>query len=254
VSSVADWITAGGTTLLGVSAALAAVLGGRQIGENHKIAKIDRTLDFHRDFDLGEVHEARHRLLDLLWYVGAEGTDRRVVCYQPLFNEFLPASPSGPAGGLAAYRADGINVEHHRPLEDVLLILGTFQRLNGAKASGTLDHLTFRRLFGHELLWWNDLFRRIVPVDRLGHGDTPLIKSLRTLADEEVADRESTSERDVILTDPGVDVRRLANFVLPANCDLRYPGLAAPAPEREQFRATYVTFLQPAPARDSTPA
>jgi hypothetical protein len=172
------------TGVLAGGAILAAIFAARQVWVTHKQARLDRTLQLHRDFNTGEVEEAKRRLTTLLWRTGEDSSQQRNVCYQPTFNEFFPAASDIAGGRLSVYPSFIIGHEDSRPLDDLLTTLRCVERIRAATKSDAVVGEFFDDLFGYDLIWWSRLLVRITYDVNTGEGATPLIVALHDLAAE----------------------------------------------------------------------
>jgi hypothetical protein len=240
ISSAPEWWTFVATLLVFVAGGFAGYYANKHVEETRQhvkatreqvettaqVAYVDRTLNLHREFFTGEVQEAKRRLSDLLWYIGGSDSSNRLLCYQPLLDELMPRTRGLPPAKLAEYPEWVIGAKAHRPLDDVFLILGAFERIRAAKLGNTLDTEIYYMIFSFHVAWWNRLFVRLVSLQEDSVVGAPAINPLRELAlDPRINDRLSLSQQ----------ARIESNFELVANSKRKFSGFDAIVNEGSTF-------------------
>lgn len=184
VLAAANWVEvtaiATGVLALGAVGVLVAVW---QIHTTRKQARLDRTLQLHRDMTTGEGQAAKRRLTAMLWDAGQKQMGSH-ACFRPRFEELRPRAGSKPAGALAVYPLWISETRGNRPLDDLYYVLGGFARLREALHAGALEDRLARKLFEWEVCWWNALLSRIEHDPTSGRGDTRDVLGLRELGRE----------------------------------------------------------------------
>ncbi len=176
MADTATWLTAGATLGLAGAALGALGLALAQVRTTRREAKVDRTVNLHRDATTGEVQAAKRRLGAMLWAVGERTAGRRDVCYQPRFDEFRPAVAGVDRGGkLASYPARVRRPHDELPLDDVYCILHSFERLHAAHTKKTLADDLFES-FAWDICRWSKVFALIQ------RSDTVRVTALHDLA------------------------------------------------------------------------
>src|SRR6478752_5042150 len=96
-----DWVV----VAIGVAAAVIAIV---QLRVGLKATKVQRVIDLHRDFTVGEVGAACDRLMTLMWKHG-ERVAGPNHCYAPSWDELLVNGLGGEspeAGQLGSYPSE----------------------------------------------------------------------------------------------------------------------------------------------------
>jgi hypothetical protein len=175
MSDAALWVIAGATVGVALVGSVAALFARRQILATHREAKVDRTVELHREATTGEVQAAKRRLDALLWVTGEQIARRRHVCYQPRLNEFHPAVAGVDRGGRLAKYGRGVpHPGHIRPLDDLHCIVHSFERLWAAQEKNVLDE-DLLDYFAWDIARWS------MSLDKIRRDDTLRVSGLHAL-------------------------------------------------------------------------
>jgi hypothetical protein len=102
--------------------------------------RVDRVLDFHKEFNSGEIQKATVRLTAHLRDHGVNGRAR------PMSRDELRHDPA-----LSKYNKSS----EYNPRSDILLILRFFERVNAARMARVVDSALLVELIGRHAAWWN---------------------------------------------------------------------------------------------------
>lgn len=118
----------------------AVAIAALALNRDSRDKRVDRVLDLHREYNSGELKDAKKRLGTHLREHGVNGHVR------PTTHEELRDDPT-----LSRYSS----ISDHDPRSDATEILYFFERVNAARTARTVDELLLVELICRSAAWWS---------------------------------------------------------------------------------------------------
>lgn len=118
----------------------AVAIAAISLSRDSRDKRVDRVLDLHREFNFGELKEAKRRLATHLREHGVDGKVRRTT-HDELLNDPVMSKYS--------------SIADIRPRSDSTEILRFFERANAARIARIVDEPLFVELICRHAAWWN---------------------------------------------------------------------------------------------------